>query len=44
MMYGWGWFLMIPITLLWLVVLGAVFYAAVRLPDRDSKPTPRPRH
>ncbi len=39
MMYwhdGWAWFWMIPMTLLWVLVLGAVVYAAVRLANRDS--------
>ena len=28
---GWDWFWMIPMMLLWIVVLGGVVYAAVRL-------------
>jgi hypothetical protein len=39
MMYwndGWAWFWMIPMMLLWVLVLGAVVYAAVRLAIRDS--------
>ncbi len=39
MMYwhdGWAWFWMIPMMLFWIVVLGAVVYAAVRLANRDS--------
>jgi hypothetical protein len=39
MMYwndGWAWFWMIPMMLLWVLVLGAVVYAAVRLANRDS--------
>jgi hypothetical protein len=27
---GWAWFWMVPIMLFWIVVLGAVVYAAVR--------------
>jgi heme/copper-type cytochrome/quinol oxidase subunit 2 len=39
MMYwhdGWSWFWMIPMVLVWILVLGAVVYAAVRLANRDS--------
>ncbi len=39
MMYwhsGWDWFWMIPMMLLWILVLGAVVYAAVRLANHDS--------
>jgi hypothetical protein len=34
---GWASFWMIPIMLAWVVVLGAVVYAAVRLATRDSQ-------
>jgi hypothetical protein len=40
MMYwhdGWAWFWMIPM-LVWVLVLGAVVYGAVRLANRDSHP------
>jgi hypothetical protein len=43
MMYDWSWYWMFPMMLLWLIVLGAVIYAAVRLANRDSAP-PRLRH
>lgn len=33
---GWDWFWMIPMMLLWILVLGAVVYAAVRLANHDS--------
>jgi hypothetical protein len=33
---GWAWFWMAPIMLLWILVLGAVVYTAVRLANRDS--------
>jgi hypothetical protein len=33
---GWAWFWMIPMMLFWVLVLGAVVYAAVRLANRDS--------
>jgi hypothetical protein len=33
---GWAWFWMVPMMLLWILVLGAVIYAAVRLGTRDS--------
>ena len=33
---GWSWFWMIPMVFFWIVVLGAVVYAAVRLANRDS--------
>ncbi len=39
MMYwhnGWAWFWMIPMMLVWVLVLGAVIYAAVRLANRDT--------
>ena len=44
MMYDWSWYWMVPMTLLWLIVLGAVIYAAVRLANRDSTLPPRPHH
>ena len=34
---AWAWFWMAPIMILWIVVLGAVIYAAVRLANRDSR-------
>ena len=34
--HGWSWFWMLPMMLLWVLVLGAVIYAAVRLANRDS--------
>ena len=34
---GWGWYWMFPTMLLWIVVLGAVVYVAVRLANRDSE-------
>jgi hypothetical protein len=39
MMYwhnGWAWFWMIPMMLAWVIVLGAVIYAAVKLANRDT--------
>lgn len=33
---GWDWFWMVPMMLLWVVLLGAVVYAAVRLAMRHS--------
>ena len=33
---GWAWFWMIPVMLFWVVVLGAVVYAAVSFADRGS--------
>ena len=35
-MYGWGWGWMVPMMLLWIVVLGGVVYAAVRLALQHS--------
>ena len=32
-----AWFWMVPMMLLWVLVLGAVIYAAVRLANRDSQ-------
>jgi hypothetical protein len=43
MMYDWSWFWMFPMMLLWLIVLGAVIYAAVRLANRDST-SPSQKH
>lgn len=37
---GWDWFWMIPVMLVWIVVLGAAIYAAVRLAQRDSHQHP----
>ncbi len=34
---GWAWFWMVPMMLLWILVLGAVIYAAVRPATRDSR-------
>ena len=34
---GWDWFWMIPMMLVWVIVLGAVVYAAVTLANRDSR-------
>jgi hypothetical protein len=34
---GWAWFWMVPMMLLWILVLGAVIYAAVKLATRDSR-------
>ncbi len=34
---GWAWFWMVPMMFLWVVVLGAVVYAAVRLASHDSR-------
>ena len=33
---GWAWFWMVPMMLLWVLVLGAIVYAAVRVANRDS--------
>ena len=33
---GWDWFWMIPMMLLWVLVLGAVVYGAVRLANHAS--------
>jgi hypothetical protein len=33
---GWAWFWMVPTMFLWVIVLGAVVYAAVRLANHDS--------
>ena len=37
---GWDWFWMVPIMLLWIVVLGGVVYAAVRLGMQHSQKPP----
>jgi hypothetical protein len=34
---GWDWFWMIPMMLVWIVLIGAVVYAGVRLAHRDSR-------
>jgi hypothetical protein len=41
MMDGWDWFWMIPMMLLWVVVLGLIIYAAVRLANHH---TPEAKH
>jgi hypothetical protein len=33
---GWAWSWMVPMMLLWVLALGTVVYAAVRLANRDS--------
>jgi hypothetical protein len=33
---GWDWFWMIPMMLVWIVLIGSIVYAAVRLANRDS--------
>jgi hypothetical protein len=33
---GWAWFWVVPMMFLWVVVPGAVVYAAVRLANHDS--------
>jgi len=33
---GWDWFWMVPMMLVWIVLVGAVVYAAVRLANCDS--------
>jgi hypothetical protein len=37
---GWDWFWMVPLMLLWLVVLGGIVYAAVRLALQHERDTP----
>jgi hypothetical protein len=37
---GADWFWMIPMMLLWIVVVGGVAYAAVRLAIQHSRPKP----
>lgn len=37
---GWDWFWMVPMMLLWIVVLGGVVYAAVRLALTHNQPKP----
>ena len=39
---GWNWFWMIPMMLLWIVVVGVVVYAAVRLELQHSRKPPAP--
>jgi hypothetical protein len=41
---GWDWFWMIPMMLLWIVVLGGVVYAAIRLAVDHSNRPPAPRN
>jgi hypothetical protein len=41
-MYGWGWGWMVPMMLLWIVVLGGVIYAAVRLALQHSQQQQKP--
>jgi hypothetical protein len=36
-MNGWNWFWWIPMMLLWIVVLGGIVYAAVRLALQHSQ-------
>ena len=38
---GWDWFWMVPLTLVWVGVLGVVVYAAVRLALQHQRP-PKP--
>ena len=33
---GWDWYWMVPMMVFWIVLIGAVVYAAVRLGSRDS--------
>lgn len=37
---GWDWFWAVPMMLLWILVLGGVVYAAVRLAIRDQQQPP----
>ena len=37
---GWDWFWMVPMMLLWIIVLGAVVYGAVRLALQHSRNQP----
>jgi hypothetical protein len=39
---GWNWFWMVPVMLLWIAVLAAVAYAAVRLALQHSQNGPSP--
>jgi hypothetical protein len=34
---SWAWLWMVPMMLLWILALGAVIYAAVRLATRESR-------
>ena len=34
---GWDWFWMVPMMLVWIVLTGAVVYAAVRLANHGSR-------
>jgi len=38
---GWSWFWMVPMMLLWIIVLGGVVYAAVRLANQHSSKSPQ---
>ena len=42
-MTGWGWLWMTLMPLVWIALLGAVIYVAVRLANRDSNRPRRPR-
>jgi hypothetical protein len=33
---SWDWFWMVPMMFVWIVLIGAIVYAAVRLANRDS--------
>ncbi len=39
---GWDWFWMVPLMLLWIVVIGGVVYASVRLALQHSQKPPAP--
>jgi hypothetical protein len=41
-MTGWGWLWMTVMPLVWIALLGAVIYGAVRLANRDSNQPRRP--
>ena len=41
-MTGWDWFWAVPMMLLWIVVLGGVIYAAVRLAFRHEHEAKHP--
>lgn len=40
---GWDWLWMVPMMLLWVVVLGAVVYGAVRLAIKHGEPPAQQR-
>ena len=40
---GWDWFWLVPMLLLWIVVLGGVVYAAVRLALQHQQRPPAGR-